>query len=86
MNVALNSVVNKILESSDVRRVIQEAGNDEKKDYLVDVQFSYSGYLKVKASSEEEAKKIAQDTWIEEFNISEGSLEREVIDVRLDDE
>ena len=37
------------------------------KEYIVDVRFSYDGWIKVKANNKEEAEKIANNTWIEEF-------------------
>ena len=55
-------------------------------EYIVDVTFSYSGYLRVKADNKEDAERIAQNAWIEEFNISEGSLERKVVDIREDEQ
>lgn len=53
------------------------------KEYIVEVRFSYDGRIKVKANNEEEAAKIANNTWIEEFYIDESSDTREVIDVRI---
>ena len=53
------------------------------KEYIVDVRFSYDGWIKVKANNKEEAAKIANNTWIEEFYIEEGSTTREVTDVRI---
>lgn len=55
------------------------------KEYIVDVRFSYNGWIKVKANNKEEAVKIANNTWIEEFYIEEGSTTREVTDVRINE-
>lgn len=55
------------------------------KEYIVDVRFSYDGWIKVKAKNKDEAAQIANRTWIEAFCIEEGSSTREVIDVRIQD-
>ena len=56
------------------------------KNYIVDVRFFYDGYIKVKANNEDEARKIGEETWIEEFDIDPSSSSREVVDIRDDDE